>query len=144
MTNSESIERFLDLAGEMLRSDAVREAPVREGRLRGDITVFPKRRGEVSVGNTTLIDYAKHVYYGTGIYGRRGQRIVPKRGKALKTPWGYRTSVAGQRANPYLDRALESMVSSGRLDRLLDGFVDEMDAEIFDRISAGLQNIRMG
>ncbi len=38
MTYDEPIDRFLDLAGEMLRSDATREAPVVEGRLRGDIT----------------------------------------------------------------------------------------------------------
>ncbi len=144
MMYDKSIERFLDLAGEMLRSDAVREAPVVEGRLSGDITVFPRRRGEVSVGNTALVEYAKHVYYGTGIYGRRGERIVPKKGKALKTPWGYRTSVAGQKPNRYLDRALESMVSSGRLDRLLDGFAEEMGEEAFENISNGFHNIEVG
>jgi len=140
MIYDKSIERFLDLAGEMLRADAVREAPVVEGRLRGDITVFPKRKGEVSVGNTALIEYAKYVYYGT-----KPHTIKPKKRKALKTPYGVFRSVnhPGTKPNPYLDRALQSMISSGRLNRLLDGFAEEMGEEMMDNISKGFENIKV-
>ena len=140
MIYDKSIERFLDLAGEMLRADAVREAPVVEGRLRGDITVFPKRKGEVSVGNTALIEYAKYVYYGT-----KPHTIKPKKRKALKTPYGVFRSVnhPGTKPNPYLDRALQSMISSGRLNRLLDGFTEEMGEKMVDNISKGFEKIKV-
>lgn len=117
MMYDESIDRFLDLAGEMLRSDATREAPVVEGRLRGDITVFPRRRrGEVQVGNTALIDYAKYVYYGT-----RPHIIRPRNRQALRTPYGIFRSVnhPGTTANPYLDRALASMIDRSIIIMLL-------------------------
>ena len=96
MTYDEPIDRFLALAGEMLRSDATREAPVVEGRLRGDITVFPRSRGEVRVGNSALIDYAKYVYYGTMDYATGP---VPPR------PYTRGNTQKGIRPNKYLDRA---------------------------------------
>lgn len=126
----------------MLQSQAVQGAPVVTGRLRGDITVFPQTKpNEISVGNSALIDYAVYVYYGTGIYGPKKKRITPKKAKALKTPYGYRTSVAGQKANPYLDDALDALVRSGRLNRLLGEFGDDMSEEIFEGITASLNNI---
>lgn len=133
------VDRFLDLAGEMIRTSAVTEAPVRTGDLRGDITVFPKKKGEVSVGNSALIDYAKYVYYGT-----KPHMIAPKKKKALKTPFGVFKKVQhpGTKANPYLERAFESIVSSGRLESLLGSFATEMEEEMFTNISRGLKNIK--
>lgn len=141
MMYDEPIDGFLALAGEMLRSEAVREAPVKVGRLRGDITVFSGRRGEVSVGNTSLIDYAKYVYYGTAAHV-----IRPRNGRALHTPYGVFAQVnhPGTSANKYLDRALNNLVSSGRLNHLLGGFADDMSEEMFENISDGLRNIRVG
>ena len=136
---TQPIERFLDLASILLQTEATKEAPVKEGRLRGDITVFPQTQtNERSVGNTALIDYAKYVYYGT-----KPHVIKPKRKKALRTPYGVFKKVnhPGTKANPYLDRALQNIVGSGKLQNLLDGFSDEMSEEMFNNISNGLKNI---
>ncbi len=134
------IDKFLAIAGEMLRSEAAREAPVIKGRLRGDITVLSQHSGEITVGNTALIDYAKYVYFGT-----KPHTIKPKRKKALKTPFGAFKKVnhPGTKANPYLDRALEGMISSGKLNRLLDGFADDMSEVMFKNISEGFKNIKV-
>lgn len=135
----EAIQKFLEQGALMLQSQAVQGAPVVTGRLRGDITVFPRTKpNEISVGNTTLIDYAVHVFYGT-----KPHEIKPKRAKALKTPYGYRKKVnhPGTKANPYLETALDNLVRSGRLNRLLGEFGDEMSEEMFDNITRGLRNI---
>jgi hypothetical protein len=53
-------------------------------------------------------DYALDVIEGTGLYGRRGQRITPKNAKRLRLTFGGRTifaaSTAGQRPNPFPER----------------------------------------
>ena len=137
----EAIKRFLAKGAIMLEVEAKRAAPVRDGDLRDNITVFPQvRDNEISVGNSALIDYAVHVYYGT-----KPHVIRPKKAKALKTPYGYRKKVnhPGTKANPYLDNALDALVRSGRIHRLLGEFGDEMSEEIFEGISASLNNIKV-
>ena len=139
---SDAIDTFLLQAADMLQGQAVNEAPIATGKLRADISVIEEPRAhEISVGNTKLIEYAKYVYYGTGLHGPKKRRITPKKAKALKTPYGYRKSTAGQKANPYLDRALDGMVSSGKLRGLLDGFGDSISEEIFEEIAKGLKTI---
>ena len=137
----EAIAQFLRQGAEMLRTEATNNAPVITGRLRGDITVFPQTSpAEISVGNTSLIDYAVYVYYGT-----KPHTIRPKKKKGLKTPYGIFKKVQhpGTKANPYLDDALESLVRSGKLERLLDGFGDRMSEEVFETIAKGLRNMKV-
>lgn len=139
MTYDQAIQDFLRQGALMLQSQAVQAAPVVTGRLRGDITVFPQTRpNQISVGNSALIDYAVHVYYGT-----RPHVIKAKNKKALRTPYGVFKQVnhPGTRANPYLDDALDALVRSGRLNRLLGDFGDGMSEEIFESITASLNNI---
>ena len=136
------IERFLDKAALELMTEAEKEAPRDTQALAGDITVFPiTTKGERSVGNTALIDYAKYVYYGT-----QPHVIRPKKKKALKTPYGVFKKInhPGTKANPYLDRALENIVRSGKFLNLLDGFADDMSEEMFANISDGLKNLKVG
>lgn len=137
----EAIRQFLQQGAFMLQAQSVQEAPYDKGRLRGDITVFPQTKSnEISVGNTKLIDYAVHVFYGT-----KPHVIKPKRAKALKTPYGYRKRVnhPGTKANPYLETALDNLVRSGRLNRLLGEFGDGMSEEMFENITSGLRNIKV-
>ncbi len=141
MMYDEAIAEFLRKGAEMFRTEATNNAPVVTGRLRGDITVFPQiKPTEISVGNTSLIDYAVYVYYGT-----KPHTIRPKRKKALKTPYGIFTKVQhpGTKAQPYLDDALDDLVRSGRLNRLLDGFGDDMSEAMFETITDGLRNIKV-
>jgi len=137
----EAIAKFLRQGALMVQTQATHTAPVKEGRLRGDITVFPQTKAhEISIGNTSLIDYAVFVYYGT-----KPHVIEPKRKKALKTPYGTFKKVnhPGTKANPYLDDALEQVVRSGRLHRLLGKFADDMSEEMFNTIVDGLKTIRV-
>jgi hypothetical protein len=137
----DTIARFLAQGAEMLRTEATNNAPAVTGRLRGDITVFPQTSPtEISVGNTSLIDYAVYVYYGT-----KPHTIRPKKKKALKTPYGVYAKVQhpGTKANPYLDNALENLVRSGKLERLLGGFGDRMSEEVFESIAKGLRTIKV-
>ena len=142
MMYDENIARFLNVAAEMLRTEAVTQtAPVVTGKLRADISVIPEPSPHaVSVGNSPLIAYARYVYYGT-----KPHTISPKRKKALKTPYGVFKKVnhPGTRSNKYLDLALERLVSSGRLERLLEGFGEEMSEEIFENVIRSLKHIRV-
>ena len=137
----EAIAKFLRQGAEMLRTEGTNNAPVVTGRLRGDITVFPQiKPTEISVGNTSLIDYAVYVYYGT-----KPHTIRPKKKKALKTPYGVYAKVQhpGTKANLYLDNALENLVRSGKLERLLGRFGDEMSEDVFESIAKGLRTIKI-
>jgi hypothetical protein len=50
--------------------------------------------------------YSGYVHEGTGIYGPYKTPIVPVHAKALKTPYGYRKSVKGQKPQPFYLEAL--------------------------------------
>ena len=96
-------------------------APYRTGHLHDNIQVFDDRinQGYVEVGNSAKIPYASFVHQGTGMFGEHKKPIVPKKAKGLKTPYGYRKSVKGQKPNPYLNNALEDYMQLGGLDRAL-------------------------
>ncbi len=109
-------------------NEAKKVAPVKTRNLKNDIGVFTDSFDGLSieVGNTAIAPYAKYVYYGTGIYGYKKERIKPKRYKALNTPYGYRKSIKGQKPNPYLKIGLDNYIRSGGLKRALkDNPLDE-------------------
>ncbi len=136
-----AIAQFLRQGAEILRTEAAINAPVVTTKLRGDITVFPQTKlTEISVGNTSTIDYAVYVYYGT-----KPHEIRPKKKKGLETPYGVFTKVQhpGTKAQPYLEDALDAIARSGRLERLLDGFGDRMSDEMFKSVTDGLRNIKV-
>jgi len=58
--------------------------PVATGNLRRNIKYKVSSEGNNSKIDTGTVDYAIHQEYGTGIYGRRGRMIVPKRAKMLR------------------------------------------------------------
>ena len=138
---NETIDRFLDAGATLLLAEIDKVTPRVTQRLAGDLTIFPTtHKGERSVGNSALIDYAKFVYYGT-----KPHIIKPKNKKALKTPYGYRKRVKhpGTKANPYLDIGLKNMINSGKLHNLLDDFSDNMSQKMFENISKGLKNLKI-
>ena len=76
----------------------------------------------------TTSGYGALLEIGTGIFGPRKQRIVPKRAKVLswKDASGkriYAKSVKGRPATPYMRPALEAV--KRRVDTILDGLVKE-------------------
>jgi hypothetical protein len=115
----------IDEPRDLLRTIAlqgVREAkvlsPVATGNLRRTIRVgtVTARSAQVIAGGTTKVGYARYVEVGTGIYGPRRRRIVPRQAKMLSWVAGgsratgkgkgsgriFARSVRGRPATPYL------------------------------------------
>jgi len=141
----EEIKSFLLKLGHAVEAEAKAIAPVREGRLKGDIQVFTTNLAsfEVAVGNSKLIHYAPFVHNGTGIYGKYKSRIVPTKKQALKTPFGIFKSVAGQKANPYLYKALENITNSSKLDYLMQDMANKISDDIFKNIKENLKSFKI-
>lgn len=104
----------LEATGAVAEGTAKNEAPHDKGNLRGSINQG-RVTGlgldmELTVG--TNLDYAKHQEYGTGIYGKTGKPITPKRGKFLRFKyngrWVYARSVKGTRGKFYMKKGKEA------------------------------------
>lgn len=85
-----------------------REAPVGRGDLRRDVTGRIEdggNRGSISFS----LKYGRYVVEGTGLYGPRKTKIIPKTKRALAFSVGgatiVRRSVKGQKPNPFMQRA---------------------------------------
>ena len=128
-----SILKGLLQVGERLRDHMHTEAPYRTGDLKASHTV--QEVGPLSVAVGTNLVYAKWVHEGTGIYGPRKVRITPTKKKALYWPGARHPvkSVAGQKANPYMERALELVypeVPDILSDPLLEGIAEEIQKSL--------------
>jgi len=137
--NQEDLKRYLDLVGQVFAratenlakdvwGNIGREAPTRHGKLAGSFNL--ERLDEYSWMISSPTEYALFVHEGTGIYGPVGQRIVPKRARFLVFEWKGRTwflkSVAGQRPNPYVDRAMTA--SEGRMREFVNMAIAQVGA----------------
>ena len=104
-----SLDRAIELLAIEVWGNVAREAPTDGGRLGGSFEINQKRAREWVIG--TNVKYAAFVHDGTGIHGPAGRRITPRRASVLVFRWmgstWYRRSVAGQRPNPYGDRAVK-------------------------------------
>ena len=115
-----SANRALDKAVELMALDVwgnvAREAPTDEGRLAGSFQI--DRIGQRAWSIFTKVLYAEFVAKGTGIHGPAGRRVTPKRASVLVFQWlgdtWYRRSVAGQKPNPYDERAVDKASSRAR------------------------------
>jgi len=143
--NLQAIEKLLFRVGSEVANEAKETAPYQTGNLKRDIQVFSEHldKGEVSIGNSLLAEYAPFVHEGTGLYGKHKRKITPKNKKALKTPFGIFKSTKGQKAQPYLTDGLSNYIKSGGFDRAIDACGDEMSEEIFDNLKDSLKNIEI-
>lgn len=135
-----ALEDLLYRIGAEIKNEAQREAPYVTGNLRNDLQVFDDKikQLEVRIGQTRLAPYAVYVHMGTGIHGPKKARIYPKKKKALKTPWGPRKSIAGQKPNPYMTRAL-GKYKSGGLERALQDS-NEVGKAVMSEIKKALKS----
>ena len=102
------LEKFLYRVGaETVNVAKEHTAPIKTGNLKRDIMVVRVDARSVTIGNTAGVRYAKFVHGGTGLYGAKKRKITPKKARELKTPYGYRKSIKGQKPNPYLLKAWE-------------------------------------
>jgi phage gpG-like protein len=76
---------FLQKAGLMVLSVAKPEAPRDKGTLSNSLTAseVKKTMHQLSIAVGTNVAYAPHHEFGTGIYGKTGAPIRPKRAKVL-------------------------------------------------------------
>lgn len=132
------LEKFLYRVGaETVNVAKEHTAPIKTGRLKRDIMVVRVDARSVTIGNTAGVKYAKFVHGGTGLYGAKKKKIVPKKYKALKTPYGYRKSIKGQKPNPYLLKAWEGYKIRG-LRRATAMLTKEIGHELVTELKASL------
>ncbi|PLY06788.1 MAG: hypothetical protein C0625_08025 [Arcobacter sp.] len=136
------IKDFLYRIGSEVANEAKDKAPYRTGNLKRDIQVFTDNLDdlEVSIGNTKLAPYAIFVHTGTGLFGPKKKRITPKNKKALKTPFGLKKSVAGMRADPYLESGASAYLSSGGFNRAVDDMADDVGDQVFKDVEKALRD----
>ncbi len=132
-------QKFLFRVASEVKRKAKLLAPYDTRNLRRDIQVFDDNinRGEVEIGNTLLAPYAPYVHEGTGIYGKHKRRIAPKHKKALKTPYGLKKSVAGQKGQPYLLNAANEVLTPLNIDKMADSLADDVGEEIAKDFKVG-------
>lgn len=132
-------ENFLFQVGsEVTEIARDKTVPFVTGNLRKDIQVIDVSPKSVTVGNTLKASYAKFVHYGTGIYGPKKRNITPKKARALKTPYGFKKSIKGQKANPYLKNAFNEYLKSG-LKRATKSLAKEIGTKIASDIKVTLK-----
>lgn len=117
-TVSEAQARVPRKTGHLQRS-------IRPGRLTDDYAVVEAKT-----------PYAEYVEKGTGIYGPRRQKIVPKKAKVLAwrtntrlsgrarvsgSGWAFAQSVRGRKATPYLIPGAKAAVQKGGLRGIIIG-----------------------
>ncbi|MDR2905000.1 MAG: HK97 gp10 family phage protein [Helicobacteraceae bacterium] len=117
---------------------AKEESPIKSGLLRRSITMDTSNINnlEVKIGVTTSAPYAEYVHEGTGIHGKHKTPIVPKKKKALKTPYGYRKSVKGQKPNKFLERAAEKVLN----ENVIRSALKESEKEFADAIVKAIKS----
>lgn len=130
--NKKYIESFLFRAGNEIARDAKDIAPYATGNLESDIQLWDDNISnlEIEIGNSKLAPYAVFVHDGT-----KAHEIRPKNAKALKTPFGYRKKVnhPGTKANPYLQKAVDSYDAKPALSELGDNICED----VFENIKKG-------
>lgn len=109
-------DKTLNYYTQDLLDQAKEEAPVgKTGKLEQEMEMARKDSNTYYIGSDVF--YRWWVHDGTGIYGETGQRITPITAKFLRFEWNgqiiYAKSVRGQEANPYYERAIESMEGKG-------------------------------
>ena len=122
-------------------SKAREESPEVTGKLRASIDIVKEQKNFVKVGhkanpniviNTSFgkVTYPELVHEGTGLYGKKKRKIRSKKTKALKTPYGLKKSIKGQKPNRYFDRAKLSALSS--VEKTCSKYAQQIGEEVLE------------
>lgn len=108
--NTEYLYKAMAKACAIVRNDAIANAPQKTGALRRSIDFEVAADGTEAIVYSNL-EYAPYVEVGTGIYATKGG--------GRDTPWRYKgyegwVTTKGQRAQPYLEPALQQNTSKIR------------------------------
>ena len=124
------IIKFLKRAGDEVVDIAKDIAPYKTGNLKKDIQVFDDHidQLEVSIGNSLLAQYAPFVHFGTKPH-------------KITNAWGRGITVnhPGQKAQPYLDDALDRYLTSGGIERNLDDLGEHISEDLWKSIKKGFE-----
>ena len=103
---------------------AMEKAPVRTGNLADRIRKYIDRNRAII---SSTAPYSIFVHEGTGLFGPRKAKIVPKTAKALRFRIGdkliFARSVKGQKPNPYMRRALKGV--EGRIPEIFNRAISD-------------------
>jgi HK97 gp10 family phage protein len=104
----ERVEQELRTTAQLVRNDAIKNAPVDQGQLRRFIVADPVRNYETAV--VSQAKYSEFIEYGTGDLGKN-----PKGGHTSKKRWVYFDELSGefriarpQRPRPFMFPAAEA------------------------------------
>lgn len=118
--------RATELLAQEVWGNIGREAPTDHGRLAGSFMIEAMNEFDWRIYSN--VEYSLWVHEGTGVYGPRGQPIVPVTASVLvfeaygKT-W-FLKSVQGQEPNPYADRAIAT--ADSRVQEFVTTALNEM------------------
>ena len=102
------------------------ETPVgKTKKLIGGIQSYVEQSGsDFSIGVESTAPHTIFVIEGTGIYGPGGGRIYPRSAQALRFEWHggivFYRSVAGQKPNPFMDRAVARIEGSRNVEEAIE------------------------
>lgn len=128
MNDLKPMKKLLFRVAAEVSNEAKDLAPFKSGNLKKDIQVFDDDidDGEIRVGNSKLAPYAPFVHQGTGKQARGRSRAPNKK---------------GQKAQPYLEDALNSYVNDGSLDRALNDPGKDIASHFKDQLKDSLKNV---
>lgn len=106
-----------------LEANLVKEEPVVTSNMVNSTTSEVSSDGTRGTA-TVQASYAEHVARGTGLFGPGKKKITPKNAKALKTPYGPRKSVKGQKPNPFDERAMEKTDFQAEFEAGMSGYLE--------------------
>lgn len=120
------LKHTVNEVGALLTETEKREAPIKSGTLRRDIAMRPFGFG-VAVGPS--MEYAFYVHEGTGLYGKRGDYIRPRKAKVLAFKGSngqmvFTKRVAGQKPNPFVKRTVEQ--SEDKVNKIIDNTLENI------------------
>lgn len=109
MVTDDRMEELLTKCCLIVERSAKENAPTDTGALKRSIT--SRVEGHTGIVFTNF-EYAPYIEYGTGLFGKSGKRITPRKAKALHwTSRGgeehFAKSVAGMKPRPFLIPALQ-------------------------------------
>jgi len=125
-------KKILERIATQVVAEAKEESPKKTSALAVDISYEMEDDLTAIIGNTGAVPYAVYVHQGT-----KAHEIRAKNKKALYWKGGHpvkKVDHPGTKANPYLERALHNIVSTGKLDKILERFYfeDDFENEVFE------------
>ncbi|OCS21489.1 hypothetical protein CFVI97532_09470, partial [Campylobacter fetus subsp. venerealis cfvi97/532] len=127
-------KKFLFRVGDETVGVAKGIAPYKTGNLKKDIVVINVDDKSVTIGNTTLVPYAKFVHYGTKPHIIRVKKAKGLANKKAGLYFGKQVNHPGTKAQPYLENALDNYIKSGGFSKAKNALDAEVKSKVINDI----------